>query len=89
MKEEQKNLPRLFITGRKDLFQGGSQDLYGKRIAPLHMPIRENEKFIGYVNSIKQKARKYIDKDKKEEKPSQPFAIPAFKLTDLPDKDKQ
>ena len=31
----------------------------------------------------------FMNKDKKEEKPSQPFAIPAFKLTDLPDKDKQ
>ena len=30
----------------------------------------------------------FMNKDKKEEKP-QPFAIPAFKLTDLPDKDKQ
>ena len=31
----------------------------------------------------------FMNKDKKEGKPSQPFAIPAFKLTDLPDKDKQ
>lgn len=31
----------------------------------------------------------FMNKDKKEEKPSQPFAIPAFKLTDLSDKDKQ
>ncbi len=31
----------------------------------------------------------FMNKDKKEEKPSQPFAIPAFKLTDLPDKDRK
>ena len=31
----------------------------------------------------------FMNKDKKEEKPSQPYAIPALKLTELPDKDKQ
>ncbi len=31
----------------------------------------------------------FMNKDKKEGKPSQPFAIPAFKLTDLPDKDRK
>ncbi|MCD8153910.1 MAG: elongation factor G [Clostridiales bacterium] len=44
-------------------------ELYGKRIAPLHFPIRENGKFVGYVNVVKQAGRKYIDKGKKEECP--------------------
>ena len=43
------------------------QELYGKRIAPLHMPIRENEKFVGYINIVKNKGRRYIERDKKEE----------------------
>lgn len=44
-------------------------ELYGKRIAPLHMPIRENEKFVGYVNIVKNKGRRYIERDKKVECP--------------------
>ena len=30
------------------------QEMYGKRIAPFHLPIRENEKFVGYVNVVAQ-----------------------------------
>ncbi len=37
-------------------------ELYGKRIAPLHFPIREDGKFVGYVNVVKQAGRRYIDK---------------------------
>ena len=37
-------------------------ELYGKKIAPLHFPIREDGKFVGYVNVVKQAGRKYIDK---------------------------
>ena len=33
-------------------------ELYGKRIAPLHFPIREDGKFVGYVNVVKQAGRK-------------------------------
>ena len=44
-------------------------ELYGKKIAPLHFPIREDGKFVGYVNVVKQAGRKYIDKVKKEECP--------------------
>ena len=44
-------------------------ELYGKKIAPLHFPIREDCKFVGYVNVVKQAGRKYIDKGKKEECP--------------------
>ena len=42
-------------------------ELYGKKIAPLHFPIREDGKFVGYVNVVKQAGRKYIDKGQKEE----------------------
>lgn len=42
-------------------------ELYGKKIAPLHFPIREDGKFVGYVNVVKQAGRKYIDKGKKVE----------------------
>ena len=68
------NLPRIvFVTDmdidnvsyRKVIEQ--LQELYGKRIAPIYMPIRENEKYVGYVNIIKNKGRRYIEKDKKQE----------------------
>lgn len=35
------------------------QELYGKKIAPFHLPIRENEKFVGYVNVIQQRAKRW------------------------------
>lgn len=44
-------------------------ELYGKRIAPLHFPIREGGKFVGYVNVVKKAGRRYIEKGKKEECP--------------------
>ncbi|MBQ0000258.1 MAG: elongation factor G, partial [Clostridiales bacterium] len=42
-------------------------ELYGKKIAPLHFPIREDGKFVGYVNVVKQAGRKYIEKAGKQE----------------------
>jgi elongation factor G len=38
------------------------QALYGKKIAPFHLPIRENGQFVGYVNVIQQKAKRWNDK---------------------------
>lgn len=38
------------------------QNLYGKKIAPFHLPIRENGEFVGYVNVIQQKAKRWNDK---------------------------
>ena len=32
-----------------------------------HMPLREDGKFVGYINIVKNKGRRYIEKDKKEE----------------------
>ena len=49
--------------------------LYGKRIAPLHMPLRENGKFVGYINIVKNKGRRYIEKDKKEECPIPDYSV--------------
>ena len=44
-------------------------ELYGKKIAPLHMPIREDGKFVGYVNIVKQAGRRYIERGQKKECP--------------------
>ena len=37
------------------------QELYGKRIAPFHLPIRENGQFVGYVNVLQQRAKRWTD----------------------------
>ena len=66
---EKKKLPRMvFVTNMDDdkasfreVVQN-LQDMYGKRIAPFHLPIRENEQFVGYVNVIQQKAKRWNDK---------------------------
>ncbi|MBR6402695.1 MAG: elongation factor G [Eubacterium sp.] len=66
---EKKKLPRMvFVTNMDDdkasfreVVQN-LQNMYGKRIAPFHLPIRENEQFVGYVNVIQQKAKRWNDK---------------------------
>ena len=67
---EKFNLPRMFYVTDMDVdnasFRKVVEELtekYGKKIAPLHFPIRENEKFVGYVNVISGKAQKWVGKD--------------------------
>ncbi len=73
---EKYKLPRMIFVTEMDVDDVSYRqvveqltELYGKRIAPLHFPIRENGKFVGYVNVVKQAGRKYIEKGKKEECP--------------------
>ena len=73
---EKYNLPRMIFVTEMDIDNVSYRqvvedltDLYGKRIAPLHMPIREKEKFVGYINIVKNKGRRYINKQEKVECP--------------------
>ena len=73
---EKYKLPRMIFVTDMDVDDVSDRkvveqltELYGKKIAPLHFPIREDGKFVGYVNVVKQAGRKYIDKGKKEECP--------------------
>ncbi|MBQ9872122.1 MAG: elongation factor G [Eubacterium sp.] len=66
---EKRKLPRMFFVTEMDDDKAsfreivqGLQDMYGKHIAPFHLPIRENEQFVGYVNVIQQKAKRWNDK---------------------------
>ncbi|MBQ1802899.1 MAG: elongation factor G [Lachnobacterium sp.] len=66
---EKYNLPRMFFVTDMDIDNASYrqvvqdlQDLYGKKIAPFHLPIRENEQFVGYVNVIQQVGKKWNDK---------------------------
>ena len=79
---EKYNLPRMIFVTEMDIDNVSYRqvvedltELYGKRIAPLHMPIRENEKFVGYINIVKNKGRRYIEKDKKEECPIPDYSV--------------
>lgn len=66
---EKYKLPRMIFVTDMDIDNASYrqivvdlQDLYGKKIAPFHLPIRENEQFVGYVNVIQQTAKKWNDK---------------------------
>ena len=68
------NLPRMIYVTEMDVddasFRQVVEDLtdkYGKVIAPHFMPIRENEKLVGYVNIIKNAARRYTGLGQREE----------------------
>ena len=67
-------LPRMVYVTEMDVddasFSQVVQDLtdrYGKVIAPHFQPIRENEKLVGYVNVIKNAARRYTGVGQREE----------------------
>ena len=82
---EKKHLPRLFfVTGMDDDNANFSnvveqlKELYGNKIAPFHLPIRENEKFVGFVNVVKMGGRKFTEKSEYT-----PIDIPADVQDDL------
>ena len=67
---EKFKLPRMFFVTDMDIDNASYRQvvedltaLYGNKIAPFHLPIRENEKFVGYVNVVSEKAFKWQGKD--------------------------
>jgi elongation factor G len=63
---EKYKLPRLFFVTNMDDDQASFRELllklekeFGRKIAPFHLPIRENEKFIGFVNVVKMAGRRF------------------------------
>lgn len=71
---EKYQLPRMFFVTDMDDDHASYrevveklQELYGKKIAPFHLPIRENEKFVGFVNVVKMKGRRFTDLSNYEE----------------------
>ena len=66
---EKYKLPRMIFVTDMDIDDASYrqvvedlQALYGKKIAPFHLPIREDGKFVGYVNVVQQKAKRWNDK---------------------------
>lgn len=71
---EKYNIPRYFYISNMDIDDASFRkileeltDLYGKKIAPFNFPIRENEKFVGYVNVVSEKGYKWNAQNKAEE----------------------
>lgn len=63
---EKYNLPRIFFVTDMDDDHASFREVvekltefYGKKIAPFHIPIRENEKFVGFVNVVKMRGRRF------------------------------
>ena len=66
---EKHKLPRMVFVTDMDIDEASYrqvveklQELYGKRIAPFHLPIREDGQFVGYVNVLQQRAKRWTDK---------------------------
>lgn len=71
---EKHQLPRMFFVTDMDddnaSFRQVVEDLislYGKKIAPFHIPIREQEKLVGFVNVVKMAGRRFTSKGNYEE----------------------
>ncbi len=65
---ERRRIPRIFfITNMDDpnaKYMETVEELkarFGKKVAPFHLPIIENEKLTGYVNVVKMGGRQFID----------------------------
>ena len=65
---ERYKLPRMVFVTDMDIDEASYrqvvedlQELYGKRIAPFHLPIRENGQFVGYVNVLQQRAKRWTE----------------------------
>ena len=65
---EKNNIPVMFFVTNMDDDHANFRnvveqlkELYGNKIAPFYVPIRENEKFVGFVNLIKKVGRKFTN----------------------------
>ncbi len=73
---EKYKLPRIFFVTDMDVDNASYrkivedlENMYGKKIAPFHLPIREDEKLVGYVNVVSEKGFRWTDAGKADECP--------------------
>ena len=73
---EKYNLPRLIFVTNMDDDHASYRELvvkletrFGRKIAPFQLPIRENEKFVGFVNVVKMAGRRFTTLSDYEECP--------------------
>lgn len=67
---EEYKIPRMIFVADMDIDDVSYRqvvqdmtDLYGKKMAPFNLPIREDEKFVGYVNVIQEKGFRWEGKE--------------------------
>ena len=67
---EKYKLPRMIYVTGMDADNASFKNvvetltmMYGKKIAPFHFPIRENEKFVGYISVISENASRWQGKE--------------------------
>ncbi len=67
---EKYKLPRMIFVTDMDVDNASYRQVvedmtgrYGKKMAPFHLPIRENEKFVGYVNVISETGHRWKGKE--------------------------
>ena len=84
---EKYNLPRMVYVTEMDVddasFRQVVEDLtarYGKCIAPRAIPIRENEKLVGYVNVIKNAGRRFTEIGQREECEIPDYCMPNLEI---------
>lgn len=67
---EKYKLPRMIYVTDMDVDNASFKNvvekltqMYGKKIAPFHFPIRENEKFVGYINVVSETGNRWKGKE--------------------------
>ena len=71
---EEYRLPRIIFVTNMDDDHASFRELilklekqFGRKIAPVQVPIRENEKFVGFVNAVKMEGRRFTNLSDYEE----------------------
>ena len=82
---EKYKLPRMVFVTDMDIDEASYrqvvadlQELYGKKIAPFHLPVRENGEFVGYVNVLQQRAKRWMPNGTVEK-----FDVPEYSQENL------
>ncbi|MFV0464928.1 MAG: elongation factor G [Lachnospiraceae bacterium] len=80
---EKYKLPRMIFVSEMDIDDASFrqvvedlQEMYGKKIAPFHLPIRENMHFTGYVNVVSRTANKWDAQGKVIEAEIPEYSLP-------------
>ena len=76
---EKLNLPRMIFVTQMDLPDAKFppvveqlKETFGHKIAPVTVPVREDGKLVGYVNVVKNIARRYMEAGKRVDMPAIP-----------------
>ena len=84
---EKYNLPRMFFISEMDVDNASFREvvetlteMYGKKIAPFYQPIRENEKFVGYVNVVKKSGRRFTGIGTREKCEIPDYCLPNLEI---------